>query len=108
MARHLQMNHLEQLVADLDTGRVRDGAVRLLKEFFTTETTLARFRDFAFTPRTFDRRSTSSWLASPVPEKAKAWEIAQEKISGYSYELDEERQRELRRIMDSAARQLGA
>jgi trimethylamine:corrinoid methyltransferase-like protein len=116
----------EQLIIDLDIvahawhivrgveARFAEGDVPALvregleaKEFFTTETTLKRFRGFGPVPRTFDRRSTGSWLTSPAPETAKAWEIAQDKIRGYTYELDETRQRELRRIIEAAGRAFG-
>ena len=115
----------EQLFIDLDivehAWRIARGTEREFSEgdvvslvregltdqhFLTTDTTLARFRGFHASPGTFDRRSTGSWLAAPAPESGKAWELAQAKMASYDYELDEDRQRDLRRIIADADRVL--
>jgi len=83
---------------------VRDGLDA--QHYLTADTTLARLRDFHVTPRTFDRRSTGSWLAQPESEAGKAWELAQAKIASYDYELDAGRQRNLRQVITDADRAL--
>lgn len=90
--------------ADEVVPLVREGIES--QQFLTAQATLERFRDFYLVPATFDRRSTASWLARPIPQLDRARDLAQAKIDAYQYELDEDRQRALREIIARAAVEL--
>ena len=83
---------------------VRDGLAD--HQYLTADATLDRFRAFRVSPGTFDRRSTASWLSQPKPELDSTHDLIEAKIASYEYELDGERQRELRRIIAEADRAL--
>lgn len=100
--------HCERIARGVE-GRFGEGDVVALvqegidvQQYLTAEATLDRFRAFYQVSSTFDRRSTGSWLTGPGTELERARDLAQEAIEGYSYELDQDRQRALTEIIARA------
>jgi trimethylamine:corrinoid methyltransferase-like protein len=97
------LDHLGKLVADLDVGRVREGAVRLLADVGMAVSS----PDLAQRLSQAGIRVENGRMYIP-PARTDAFMLRQRRIRGYTYELDGDRQRELRRIMDAARRSLCA
>ena len=77
------------------------------ERFLGAAATLARFRDFYWSPGLLsDRRSAKAWLSDPTDALARARERAREMIAAYDYELDAARLKALRAVVESARKVL--
>jgi trimethylamine:corrinoid methyltransferase-like protein len=101
IARGIEAKHAGGDVVAL----VREG-IASAEHFLAAPNTLARFRDFYWAPGIFDHRATATWLVSPTDALDEAWARSRQLLEGYDYELDADRQRALRKVMDDARRQL--
>lgn len=105
------VGHAWRIVRGMDANHAQGDVVALVREgvsqvehFLAAPTTLARFRDFYWSPSLFDRQPTAAWLANPTDVLDAAWARGRELIDGYTYELDADRQRAFRKVIDDARR----
>jgi trimethylamine:corrinoid methyltransferase-like protein len=106
------LGYVERVIRGLDLGvevsplaLIREGVE--LGDYIGVADTVARFRHFYYTPEIFGHWNVQRWRAEGERSVLdEAWERARAEIAACTYQLDEDREREVTRIYYRAQRYL--
>ncbi len=105
-------DYVERFVGGIDgdcdvDAAVMEVAAGLDRGFLALDSTLARYQEEYWLPRTLERRSLAGWLGAGAPDmRDVAKEIARERIAQHDYELPTDLRRELDSIYSRAQQDL--